>query len=349
MAKYKVVHYINQFYAGMGGEDTASVGISARDGAVGPGLALKANLGADYEIVKTIICGDNTIAEKTAEIVPQIVELVKEAGADLFLAGPGFNAGRYGIGCGATTAAVTEQLRIPAVTALFAENPGTDIYKNRCYILQTENSAKNMRKTAAFMAAFAKRLVEGDTIKDGKEEHYHGSGPAVVIDYSIPAAKRGIDMLLAKHAGRPFHTEVVMPNHEEIPVPVLTTPLSECKIGLVTDGGLVPKGNPAHQVPTNSKAFKKYSIAGMDTLKAQDWEVSHQGYNNAFVLQDPNRLVPVDALRKLVKAGVVGSMDDAFYSTAGVMTPMEKCKKFGEGIAKGLIADGCDAAIETST
>ena len=86
MAKYKVVHYINQFYAGMGGEDTASVGISVRDGAVGPGLALKANLGADYEIVKTIICGDNTIAEKTAEIVPQIVELVKEAGADLFLA-----------------------------------------------------------------------------------------------------------------------------------------------------------------------------------------------------------------------------------------------------------------------
>ena len=156
-------------------------------------------------------------------------------------------------------------------------------------------------------------------------------------------------MLLAKHAGRPFHTEVVMPNHEEIPVPVLTKPLSECKIGLVTDGGLVPKGNPDHQVPTNSKAFKKYSIAGMDTLKAQDWEVSHQGYNNAFVLQDPNRLVPVDALRKLVKAGVVGSMDDAFYSTAGVMTPMEKCKKFGEGIAKGLIADGCDAAIETST
>ena len=122
MAKYKVVHYINQFYAGMGGEDTASVGISVRDGAVGPGLALKANLGADYEIVKTIICGDNTIAEKTAEIVPQIVELVKEAGADLFLAGPGFNAGRYGIGCGATTAAVTEQLlfllRIPELTSI---------------------------------------------------------------------------------------------------------------------------------------------------------------------------------------------------------------------------------------
>ena len=31
------------------------------------------------------------------------------------------------------------------------------------------------------------------------------------------------------------------------------------------------------------------------------------------------------------------------------MTPMEKCKEFGEGIAKDLIADRCDAAIETST
>ena len=77
--------------------------------------------------------------------------------------------------------------------------------------------------------------------------------------------------------------------------------------------------------------------------------MSHQGYNNAFVLADPNRLVPVDALRKLVKEGFIGSLDEAFYSTAGVMTPMEKCKEFGEGIAKDLKTDMCDAVIETST
>ena len=56
MTKKRVVHYINQFYAGMGGEDTASVGLSERDGAVGPGAALALALGDDYEIVKTIIC-----------------------------------------------------------------------------------------------------------------------------------------------------------------------------------------------------------------------------------------------------------------------------------------------------
>jgi glycine reductase len=349
MAKKRVVHYINQFYAGMGGEDTASVGLSSQPGSVGPGVGLAQDLGDDYEIVETIICGDNTIAEHTAELMPQIIKMVQDAKADLFIAGPGFNAGRYGLGCGATTAAITEQLKIPAVTALFAENPGTDLYKNRCYILQSDNNARNMRKVLKAVAVFAKRLVDGDTIGDGKAEKYHGSGPAVPIDYSTPAATRGINMLLAKYYGKPFQTEVIMPNHEEIPIPVLSKPLSECKVGLVTDGGLVPFGNPDKQVPTNSKAFKRYSIDGMDTLDAKDWEVSHQGYNNAFVLQDPNRLVPVDAMRKLVKEGVVGALDDVFYSTAGVMTPMDKCKIFGEGIAKALIADGCDAAIETST
>lgn len=349
MAAYKVVHYINQFYAGIGGEDQASIGLGTRDGAMGPGLALEDALGDEFKIVKTIICGDNTIAEQPDSIIPQLLDEVSAAEADLFLAGPGFNAGRYGLGCGSACAAVTEKLKIPAVTALYSENPGTDLYKNRCYILQSENNARHLRETVKDMAAFAKRLVEGDAIGDGKQEHYHGSGPAIEIDYGIPAFTRGIDMLLKKYRGEPFKTEVIMPNHEEIPIPDLGKPLSECRIAVVTDGGLVPIGNPDHQVPTNSKHYRSYSIKGMSTLKPEDWEVSHQGYDNSYVLEDPNRLVPIDALRDLQKKGVIKSVDERIFSTAGVMTPMEKCKEFGEGIAKELKEDGVDAVIETST
>ena len=43
--KIRVIHYINQFYAGMGGEDTASVGISVKEEPVGPGLLLRGLLG----------------------------------------------------------------------------------------------------------------------------------------------------------------------------------------------------------------------------------------------------------------------------------------------------------------
>lgn len=189
MSKKRVVHYINQFYAGIGGEDEASIGLSTEEAAVGPGLQLAKELGEDYEIVLTIICGDNTIAEKQEEISVEIVKLVDEYKADLFVAGPGFNAGRYGIGCGLSTTAVTEKLKIPAVTALFSENPGTDLYKNRCYILQTDNNARKMREVIGQVAKFGKRLVEKDNIADGKLEKYHGSGPAVEIDYTISAPK----------------------------------------------------------------------------------------------------------------------------------------------------------------
>ena len=42
---YRVVHYINQFYAGIGGEEKADVPPEIRDGVVGPGAALKAAFG----------------------------------------------------------------------------------------------------------------------------------------------------------------------------------------------------------------------------------------------------------------------------------------------------------------
>ena len=51
MAKYKVVHYINQFFAGIGGEEKADYTPELREGVVGPGMGLKAALGEDYEIV----------------------------------------------------------------------------------------------------------------------------------------------------------------------------------------------------------------------------------------------------------------------------------------------------------
>jgi len=347
--KYRVVHYINQFYGGYGGEDTAGMGIVVKEQPVGPGLALKGMFGNKAEIVATIICGDNHIAENLETVVPEVVEIVKKYKPDIFIAGPGFNAGRYGMACGATTAAVAKALKIPSVTALYSENPGTDLNKNRCYILKTENNARHMKDAIKKVVDFSLHLMSGEIIGDGKKEGYHGSGPAVEIDYSIPASKRAIKMLLAKYNKEPFRTEVVMPNHEEIPVPILGKPLSEARIALVTDGGLVPIGNPDRMVVTNSTSFKFYSIKGKDKLNSEDYEVRHQGYDNAFVVADPNRLVPVDAMRSLEKEGFIGSLFDSYFMTAGVMTPMEMGKKFGEGIAEKLKENNVDAVILTST
>ena len=345
----KVFHYINQFYGGIGGEDQASIGLSIEDKAVGPGLLLNGVLAGRGAVVRTAVCGDNYFVEHQETVIPEILKAIEEVKPDLVIAGPGFNAGRYGIACAALTAAVQEQLKIPCATALYSENPGTDLYKNRCYIIQTDNNAKKMRDAMKRLVTFALKIVDGKAIADGKTEGYHGSGPAIQIDYSVPAATRGVNMILNKYLGRPFKTEVIMPNHEEIPIPELKKPLSECKIALITDGGLVPKGNPDRMVPTNSKRYQSYSIENQDVLNPEDYEVSHQGYNNAFVLDDPNRLVPVDSMRKLEREHYIGSLYDRYFMTAGVMTPMEMGKKFGEGIARQLLDAEVDAAILTST
>ena len=54
--KLKVVHYLNQFFGQIGGEDKADAGFSVKKEAVGPGMALQKELGEKAEISATVIC-----------------------------------------------------------------------------------------------------------------------------------------------------------------------------------------------------------------------------------------------------------------------------------------------------
>lgn len=165
----------------------------------------------------------------------------------------------------------------------------------------------------------------------------------------IPAPKRGIDMLLKKYNHEPFVTEVIMKDCCEDMSPCLTKPLYEATIALVTDGGLVPRGNPDCIPPSNSNKYGKYTICGMESLVRDDFEVSHQGYDNRYVNEDPNRLLPVDTLRHLEAAGKIHALYDFFYSTAGVMTSVDMGIKFGKEIAEDLLNARVDGVILTST
>ena len=44
MAKYKIVHYLNQFFGGIGGEDKADFQPEVREEIIGPGMALNDGL-----------------------------------------------------------------------------------------------------------------------------------------------------------------------------------------------------------------------------------------------------------------------------------------------------------------
>ena len=50
----RVVHYLNQFFGGIGAEEQAGVGLEVHNGAVGPGKLLEQLLGEGAEIVMTL-------------------------------------------------------------------------------------------------------------------------------------------------------------------------------------------------------------------------------------------------------------------------------------------------------
>ena len=216
MAKYKIVHYINQFFAGIGGEEKADYTPELREGVVGPGMGLKAALGEDYEIVSTVICGDNYFGENLDAATDTIIEMVKKCEPDVFVAGPAFNAGRYGVACGTICKAVEERLGIPVITGMYIENPGVDMFRKDLIIVDTPNSAAGMPKVLPVMSALIKKMAAGEEILGPKEEGYIERGIRVNYFAEKRGSERALEMLVKKLKGEEYGTDLPMPKFDRV-------------------------------------------------------------------------------------------------------------------------------------
>jgi glycine reductase len=345
----RVVHYLNQFFGGLGGEEKAGVPLEVREGAVGPGLLLEPLLGSEAKVVTTLICGDNFAVEKQESMISAALEKIREAKADLFVAGPCFQAGRYGMAAGALCCAVQSQLGVPVIAGMSEENPGVDLYRERLYIIDSGVNAAKMRDVLAKMANFAGKLVRQAEIGLPAEEGYLPRG--LIRDRFVEqtAAQRLVDMVLAKVKGEPFESEMVPTTFAKIPTPPPLKDLSKAKVMLITDGGLVPKGNPDKIQGSAATRWGAYKIEGCDDLKGEDYEISHGGYDPQFVQQDPDRLVPLDAMRELEREGIIGKLHDEFISTSGLANPLSNTRRMGREMAERVKQLGIDAVILTST
>jgi glycine reductase len=344
-----VVHYLNQFFGGIGSEEEAGAPPQVRSGAVGPGRALEQILPEDSQVVSTIVCGDNYAAEHPEEIAALAVDTVRNTTADLVVAGPCFQAGRYGTAAGAVCNAVQAQLGVPAVTAMAEENPGVDIYRGETYIIDSGRDVSRMKDVLTKMASLGVKLVNGQLVGRPADEGYIPRGKLRSEFVDDAAAQRLADMLLAKLKGEPFESEAPVQASEPVPVPPPVADLSKATVAVVTDGGLVPKGNP-DRIPTGfAKVWGVYSIAGRDDLRSEDYEVSHGGYDVRHVQSDPNRLVPVDVLREMERDGLVGKLHDEFLSTTGNVNPLENSRRMGREMVEWLKIEQVDGVILVST
>lgn len=348
MAKLRVVHYINQFFANVGGEEMADYKPELREGVVGPGMAFNQAFGEEAEIVATVVCGDSYFGENIKEATATVIGMVKEQNADLVICGPAFNAGRYGFACASVAKAVKDELGIPVLTGMYKENPGADL-RTEVYIVPTKNSAAGMRDAVAKMAPLALKLAKGEELGSSKEDNYMPNGIRKNFFEEERGAKRAVDMLVNKLAGKEFTTEYPMPEFDRVDPNPAVKDITKAKIALVTSGGIVPKGNPDHIESSSASKYGKYDIDGVMDLTEETYETAHGGYDPSYANQDSDRVLPVDILREYEKEGKIGSLHRYFYTTVGNGTAVANAKGFAEEFSKELLSDGVDAVILTST
>lgn len=345
----RVVHYINQFFGQIGGEEKADVGPEVREGVVGPGMAFKQAFKDEAQIVATIICGDSYFNENIEKAKSEIIEMIKKYNPDLFIAGPAFNAGRYGVACGTITKAVKDELGIPVVTGMYIENPGVDLFKKDIYIISTKDSAAGMKDAVTKISKLAMKLVKGEEIGTPESEGYIERGIRKNYFADQRGSFRAVDMLIKKIKGEQFKTEYPMPDFDRVAPNPPVKDMAHATIALVTSGGIVPKGNPDRIESSSASKFGKYDIEGKLDLTENDFQTAHGGYDPVYANKDADRVLPVDVMRELEREGVIGKLYRYYFATVGNGTSVANAKKYGAEIAKQLRNDGVDAVILTST
>lgn len=350
MSKLKALYYINQFYAGIGGEQKADIGLRIFEEKKGPAIGIDKYWNNEMEITKVIACGDNYINNnnKYELLLPEIDKIIEEIKPDVFIAGPAFNAGRYGVACAKITDYV-RQKGIPAVTAMYYENPAVKMYVKNNYIIETPETAAGMRKVLPRLGAFALKLAKGEKILASRFEGYLPRGYRYNEYNEYIGAKRVVDILLKKLNNKSYRTEVPLREFEIVAPANAIKDKKEINVALITTGGLVPMGNPDKLKQAFSVTYGQYNIEGMDTVQRGKYESIHGGYDTTIADDNPNRLIPLDAARQLEKEGVIKKIHKEFFSTCGVGTNVESSKDMGRRIADELKKAGVNAAFLTST
>lgn len=346
--KFKVLYYVNQFFGQIGGEEKAGMEPVFKNENIGPALGFNGFIGEAGEVVGTLICGDNYFNENKEKALEYIMNVIKEQNPDIVVAGPAFNAGRYGMACSGVANAVIDELEIPVVTGMYIENPGLDSCRSKAIVVKTSDSAAGMRDALPVMANIVKKLMKNEELGLPEEEGYISQGKRLTVFSDKRGSKRAVNMLLARLNDQPFETELPMPVFDKVdPAPAIKD-LSKATIALVTSGGMVPHGNPDRIQSASAQKWGKYNISGMDGLRGEYCTI-HGGFDPVYANENPDRIAPLDMLKEFQKEGVIGNVFEYFYTTTGTGTSVGNSIKFGTEIGKELKEAGVDGVILTST
>lgn len=340
----RIVHYVNQFFAGMGGEDSAGTGPELRDGAVGPGRKLASLLGDEHEIVATALCGDDYAATHP-EFAPYLVARAKARGAEMILAGPAFTSGRYGMAC-ARIAAAASEAGLPALASMHPENPGLGEAAGTA-VVESGQTARQMKDSLERFASAALVVASGEqlTTKDGR------IGPVARVNRLADrsAAERAVALLLTRLQGDRDATEIPLPDFDSVTPAAPIADAATAVFALVTEGGFVPVGNPDRLESARATKWVRYSLDGLDSAQEGEFMSVHGGFSTQWANADPNRILPLDVAREMEREGAIGRLHGEVLATTGNGTTVADARRFGMEWAADLRQQNIQAAILTAT
>jgi glycine reductase complex component B subunit gamma len=349
MPPLRIVLYVNQFFGGLGGEDKAGASPQVKPGPQGPGVLLQQLLGTEAQIVATVLCGDNRMAERQEETLPEVVELVRGHSPDMVVAGPAFGAGRYGVACAAVCTAVHRVLGVPVLTGMFPENPGAEGIDPMVIVAVAGESAQTMKQDLERLSRLVLKVVRREPIGPADEDGYLPRGKRINQFGNQTGAERMLEMLVQKLHGEPFVSEVIVPQFERVPAAPPVHALNEATLAIITTSGVVPQGNPEGVESWRATKWVKNQLSGLSCLSPEEYTCVHGGYDNRHIRANPNRTVPLDVLRQYEKEGRIGKLHNILYSTVGNVMPVARARQFGREIARELLEAQVQAAILTAT
>lgn len=346
----KAIIYINQFFAGIGGEDKADYEPEIREGLVGPAMALNAAL-EGAEVTHTIICGDNFMGSNEEEAISRILGFLEDKDFDIFFAGPAFQAGRYGNACGVISKAVKAKFGVEAISSMHEENPGVLMFKKDLYIFPGGKSAAAMRTDMKKMANLGDKILNGETMLLAENEGFYPRGirHQVWREDAKPASERAVEMLLKKLSGQPFISELPIPKVDRVAIASPIIDMTKSTIALVTTGGIVPIDNPDRIQSASATRWGRYDITEMDRLEGGVFKTIHAGFDPAAADADPNVITPIDSLRAYEKEGVLGKLHEYFYSTVGTGTTEAEASRMAKEMIVYFREADVNGLIMTST
>ena len=344
----KIIHYLNQFFVGLGGEEAASHPPEYREGPVGPGVRLNELLGETHQVVGTIFAGDNYFSMNPSTSAEVVEGLLRASDADLLIAGPAFNAGRYGMACGEVCSVAANRLGMPVLMAMSENNPAVELHRSEIRILRTSESTGGMGQALEDVANGVSAYLESDRDWSAASSLLLSRGIRLNEVAPFRGSKRAIDLLLSKIEGRPYSTEWPLPEYDIVHPSALEARNTQPVLALVTEGGLVPSGNPDRLNSGRADRWFRYSVERVASLAPKEFEVVHGGIDTSASNENPNWMVPLDLAREQEPKGSF-SLHEHVYSTTGNQGSIPAMRRIGDEIAAELHNAGVHAVIATST